>query len=225
MPPMERIRETFAFFSNYSSEVLFTAFILLLPLIGLEVATYFLSTSKTLPQSIFFLMLLLNILYQPIYSGGMIHYVARIAHGQERSIRESFLVAFSNWGNLLAVNIVVLFATTFGLILLIIPGLIIFARLSLAEYLIILNRYDARNALFSSNLLAKPLTVQIINSSLILFVPYFVFSIWIETMGLHFFVFIAISTVLSIFLLALMTILLFRFYDLAHKTGGETPSP
>jgi len=123
--------------------------------------------------------------------------------------------------NLLLVNIISSLMIILGLFAFIIPGLFIFARLSLAEFNVVLNRLSPIEALYRSNKMSRNFTWQIIASALLLSVILLGFQLLIHlaivTLSLENLFTFMVTELLIIILWSSFTILFFRFYDLANK--------
>lgn len=220
-PVIMRLRETLSFFRTYARDIgrflLYATF----PVIIIENYLSYYATIYNYSPEIHFLPIIIHFLYQPIYTGGLIFLISRIVSGEKWRIKECLLVGLACWINLLFVNIISSLLIILGLIVFIIPGLVVFARLSLAEFNVVLERLSPIDALIQSNKVTKQFTWQIIGSvvllSAMLLGVKLLISLVIETFSLkHLFIFM-VSDLLIIILWSTFTILLFRFYDLANK--------
>ena len=167
-PVTQRLKEALTFFRAYFWDLgkflLYATF----PVIIIENFISYYALAYDLPQEVKHLPILVHFLYQPIYTGGLIFLIARIAADETWSMKECLLAGLGCWGNLLFVNIISSFLIIFGLFAFILPGLLIFARLSLAEFLVVLDRISFMDALHRSYEMSKGLTWQIIGSGVLL---------------------------------------------------------
>jgi uncharacterized membrane protein len=111
--------------------------------------------------------------------------------------------------------------TVMGLLAFIVPGLIAYARLSLAEFRVVIDRDRPKEALKSSFERTRPFTLQIIASTSVLFALFLAAEVVVERfadgLGLSPLLTLGINSLVSIVMLLNLTILLFRFYGLAFS--------
>lgn len=222
--PFVRLRESMAFFRVYGWELSRFFIVLYLPVVlvslilpdgGAE------SAEAGFPTVAF----IFNFFYQPIYTGALIYQLARIEAGQPWTIREGFITGVRLWDKLLLVNLVSLVLTLVGFMALIVPGLIAYARLALAEFRIVLNGDHPKDALRNSFEMTRPYTLPIIACTVVLFGLYLALQLVIEwltaTLAMPVLFPVTLNTLLSVVLMLFLTILLFRFYGLAaHRPSS-----
>jgi hypothetical protein len=213
--------ETFSFFRAYVRDILTFLLYATVPVIIIENFIYYYAIHYSFPFDIKHLPIIVHFLYQPIYTGGLIYLISKIIIGERWDIKGCLLVGLRCWVNLLIVNIISSLIVIFGLFAFIIPGLFIFARLSLAEFNVVLERLSPVEALYRSYKLSKGFTWQIITSALLLSIILLGFQLLIHlaivTFSLESIVTFMIIELLIIVLWSTFTILFFRFYDLANK--------
>ncbi len=226
-PSIRRLIETFAFFK--ANVFLIGKFLIIstLPLILLEIFLSYYGTTVSFPITIRYLSIIIGYLYQPIYTGGLIYLIYKIVIDEQCNIRECLSVSLLRWADLIIVNIISTVIIIAGLFAFIIPGFIAFARLSLAEYSVIINNFNPKKAIMNSNDLAKQFTRQIIGScfllSGILLIIELLIQIIINKLSIGNIFISAVSSLISIILWSNFTILLFRYYDLASKNNEPQP--
>lgn len=220
-----RLRETLSFFRTYVRDIgkflLYATF----PVIIIENFLSYYATIYNYPPEIHFLPIIIHFLYQPIYSGGLIFLISKIVTGEPWGVRECLSVGLACWVNLVLVNIISSLLIILGLIAFVIPGLVVFARLSLAEFNVVLERLSPIDAIVQSNRITKKFTWQIIGSVFLLFAMLLgaklLINLVVATFSIQYlFIFMA-SELLIIILWSTFTILLFRFYDLANKAQSK----
>lgn len=220
-PVITRLGETFSFFRVYARDIASFLLYATFPVIIIEnFLSYYAAVYEFSPE-IKSLPILIHFMYQPIYTGGLILMISRLVSGDGWSVKESLLAGLGCWLNLLVVNVISSALIILGLFAFIVPGLVIFARLSLAEFSVVLERLSPIDALIHSNRITKQFTWQIVGSvvllSALLIGVKLLINIIITTFSLkHLFVFMA-SELIIIILWSTLTILLFRYYDLATK--------
>ena len=134
-------------------------------------------------------------------------------------MREGFITGVRLWDKLLLVNLVSLGLTLVGFMAFIIPGLIAYARLALAEFRIVIDGDNPRDALKNSFEMTRPYTLPIISCTAVLFGVFLSLQLvidWLTAVLVMPLLFPwVLNTVLSVVLMLFLTILLFRFYGLA----------
>jgi len=213
--------EAFSFFRAYARDIVTFLLYATVPVIIIENIISYYAIHYNFPLEIKHLPIIVHFLYQPIYTGGLIYLISKIVVGEKWDIKGCLLVGLHCWINLLLVNIISSLMVILGLFALIIPGLFIFARLSLAEFCVVLDRLSPFEALYRSNKMSRNFTWQIIISALLLSVILLGFQLLIHLAIVMFslaniFIFM-ITELLIIILWSTFTILFFRFYDLANK--------
>ena len=222
---IRRLIETFAFFKAHVLVIGKFFLILYLPFLIIDIFLSSYIASLVPPIKVLYFNIILNYLYQPIYTGGFIYLISKTVSGEKWNIKECLKVGLGCWGNLLVVNVISSLIIFAGLVAFIIPGLIAFARLSLAEYSVVLDGQDFKEALLHSNRITKPLTWHIIGScallSGILLIIRLLMQTLITELSLDSTITAVVSSLISITLWSSFTILLFRFYDLAGKGSWQ----
>jgi hypothetical protein len=213
--------ETFSFFRAYARDIITFLLYATVPVIIIENFISYYAINYNFPFEIKHLPIIVHFLYQPIYTGGLIYLISKIVVGEKWDIKGCLLVGLNCWVNLLLVNIISSLMVILGLFAFIIPGLFIFARLSLAEFCVVLDRLSPMEALLHSNKMSRNFTWQIITSALLLSVILLGFQLIIHlaivTFSLANIFTFMITELLIIVLWSTFTILFFRFYDLANK--------
>ena len=213
--------ETFSFFRAYARDIVTFLLYATVPVIIIENFISYYAINYNFPFQIKHLPIIVHFLYQPIYTGGLIYLISKIVVGEKWDIKGCLSVGLSCWVNLLLVNIVSSLMVIPGLFAFIIPGLFIFARLSLAEFCVVLDRLSPMEALLHSNKMSRNFTWQIITSALLLSIILLGFQLLIHlaivTFSLENIFIFMITELLIIILWSTFTILFFRFYDLANR--------
>jgi len=213
--------ETFSFFRAYARDIVTFLLYATVPVIIIENFISYYAINYNFPFEIKHLPIIVHFFYQPIYTGGLIYLISKIVVGEKWDIKGCLSVGLSCWVNLLLVNIVSSLMVILGLFAFIIPGLFIFARLSLAEFCVVLDRLSPMEALLHSNKMSRNVTWQIITSALLLSIILLGFQLLIHlaivTFSLENIFTFMITELLIIILWSTFTILFFRFYDLANK--------
>ncbi len=224
-PVIMRLGETFSFFRVYARDIASFLLYATFPVIIIENFLSYYAAVYDLSPEIKTLPIFIHFMYQPIYTGGLIFMISRLVSGDSWSVKESLLVGLGCWLNLLVVNVISSVLIILGLLAFIVPGLVIFARLSLAEFSVVLERLSPIDALLHSNRITRQFTWQIIGSVVLLSALLISVKILINTIVAtfslkHLFVFM-VSELIIIILWSTITILLFRYYGLATKASRQ----
>ncbi len=222
---LKRLFETLAFFKAFFREIVWFLVPVTFPIILLEtmVASRVMETEA--PGLIFWLPFGINFLFRPLYTGGLIWLISGLAAGEERSFWECLSTGFRFWIDLLAVYIISTMIVFTGLLALIIPGLIFFARLSLAEFGVVLEKMNPVQALLRSNKRVRGFTAEIISYTIILTFLLvgtdIIFSYVLSVFSMQGLAARMFSSMVFMVLSSTLTIMFYRFYDLALKKEEE----
>jgi hypothetical protein len=224
-PVILRLGESFFFFRAYARDIASFLLYATFPVIIIENFLSYYAAVYNLSPDIKSLPILIHFMYQPIYTGGLMFMISRLVSGDSWSVKESLLVGLECWLNLLAVHVISSALIILGLFAFIVPGLVVFARLSLAEFSVVLEKRSPIDALTRSNRIAKRFAWQIIGSvvllSALLLCVKLLINIIIATFSLKHLLVFMVSELIVIILWSNLTILLFRYYDLATKASQQ----
>lgn len=217
--PIKRLIETVSFFRVYGWQLGRGFVVLYLPMIVLNLLLPGMAEDAQERAGMIGLSYMVHFLYQPIYTGALIYWLARIEAGENWSLKEGFIVGISLWDKLIVVNLISHLLIVLGVLAFIVPGLIAYSRLALAEFRVVLNSESAQTAVRGSFVMTRAFTWEILASSGIMFLFFLtlelVFGQINRAMGGGMATDLLFSSLLSVVLLINLTILLFRFYGLA----------
>ncbi|MCF8062665.1 MAG: hypothetical protein K9M82_09130 [Deltaproteobacteria bacterium] len=220
-----RLFETFAFFKTFILDIARFLVPVTLPIVLLETFVAYRVVEMEAAGLIHWLPFGINFLFRPVYTAGLIWLISGLAAGEERSFGECLAVGFRCWMDLLGVYIISTVIIFAGLLALVVPGLIFFARLALAEFCVVLEGMNPRDALVKSNRLARGFTGEIIGCTVVLsflligvdiISSYMLARFSLQGLGTG----VIVSMVFMV-LSATLTILFYRFYDLSIKKQEE----
>ncbi len=117
---------------------------------------------------------LMNLLIQPIYTGGLITLIYSLATEQGRSIANCLLAGLKRWPYMLLANVITTFLIFSGLMLFVLPGIWLFSRLFLVPYLVMLKRQTPFTAIINSFQLTKGYSMKILLDVTLLIILIFV---------------------------------------------------
>jgi hypothetical protein len=216
-----RLFETFAFFKTFVLDIARFLVPVTLPIVLLETVVAFRAMETETTGLIHWLPFAINFLFRPVYTGGLIWLISGLAAGEERSFGGCLGVGIRCWMDLLGVYLISTVIIFAGLLALIIPGLIFFARLAMAEFCVVLEGMNPREALLRSNERARGFTGEIIACtvvlSFLLIGVNIVSGFALAKLAIQGFGAAVITSMLFMVLSATLTILFYRFYDLAIK--------
>ena len=215
-----RLRESMAFFRVYGRELLRFFCLLYLPVVlaAFVIAESGIETTETGFPAVTFIF---NFFYQPIYTGALIYQLKCIETGKHCTLRDGFVVGVRLWDKLLLVNLISLVLTFLGFMAFIFPSLIVYARLALAEFRVVIDGDHPKDALKNSFEMTRPYMLPIIGCSAILLGVYLGLQLAIDwltaTLAMPMLFAVIMNAALSVVLIVFLTILLFRFYGLAES--------
>ena len=216
--PLLRLRESIAFFRVYGWELARFCIVLYLPvvLVSLILPEAGADNGTTGFPALAFIF---NFFYQPIYSGALIYQLARIEAGQAGTVREGFVIGVRLWDKLLLVNLITLVLALLGFMAFIFPSLIVYARLALAEFRVVLNGDRPKEALKNSFAMTRPYMLPIIACTAVLIGVFLAAQLAVEwltvVLAMPLLFPVTLNTILSVVFMLFLTIVLFRFYGLA----------
>lgn len=220
--PFKRLKEAALFLHVYRRDLLRFFLVLYLPVIlvgflspGVEATAG--GQGPTIPM----IALIFDFFYHPIYTGALIYQLARIEAGEPWSLQEGFVVGVRLWDKLLLANMISLLIIGAGFMAFILPAVIAYARLALVEFRIVLDGDGPWQALKNSYQMTRPFMLPIIGSTSILFMTFILLRILIDqlaqALGLNPFWPFVLDSILTITMMLMLTVLLFRFHGLANR--------
>lgn len=220
--PFKRLREAAFFLHAYRRDLLQFFIVLYLPVILVGfLASGLGSGAGGQEPSILMPALIFDFFYHPIYMGALIYLLARIEAGKPWSLKEGFVVGVRLWDKLLLANLISLCIVGLGFMAFVLPALIAYARLALVEFRIVLDGDGPWPALKNSYEMTRPYMLPIIGSTSILFMTFILLRLLIDQlaqiMGPHPYLLLILDTLLTIAMMLMLTVLLFRFYGLASR--------
>jgi hypothetical protein len=227
---IRRLVETFAFFKTFAVDILKFLLISALPIVLIETSLSVYIIESQAQGFVKYVPSLLHLLYKPIYTGGFIYLMSLLVSQGNGDIRKCLSVGLNNWQNLIIVYFASSVIIIAGIVAFIIPGLILFARLSLSEFIVVLEKATAKKAITKSYGISKSFTLEIIGSTFLLSLILAAISLFVQlganAISLNRYLLFVIIAMLGIILESVVSILLFRFYDLSIKAQrglGSSP--
>jgi len=164
-------------------------------------------------------MALLGFVVYALYMPAVIFYIASVVTGKKRRTGELYQLAFKWWGPFCLLVLLVGLASFAGFLLLIIPGIIIWIKLALAEFDMLLNGSSPVEAMRTSWRMTAGRKMTLFGGFLIItlaiYVPFIIVVAILNGMGMtHWLVSATTMTLVSVCSL-FYTIFAFRVFDLA----------
>ena len=222
LSPFKRLREAAVFLHAYRRELLPFFMVLYTPVILVRflapgVASDAADPAATIPVT----ALMFDFFYHPIYTGALIYQLARIEAGEPWSLKQGFVVGVGLWDKLLLANLISLLIIGAGFMAFVLPAVIAYARLAMVEFRIVLDGDPPLLALKKSYQMTRADMLPIIGSTSILFMTFILMGLLIDqlnqALGPNFFWPVVLDAVLTIAMMLMLTVLLFRFYGLANR--------
>ncbi|WP_027858317.1 hypothetical protein [Marinobacterium jannaschii] len=149
--PLNYLRQSLFFFRQHLLAIIKIQlpFLLLINLATLWVES---TSAPDLPASgnSLAVLMLLNLTLLPVYWGATIFYFASVVADQPISVTTALIQSLSRWRPLLLTYLSVALITFGGLMLFIIPGIYLTIRLSFADYICVLQKQPAMDAIRQS---------------------------------------------------------------------------
>ncbi|MDD2388906.1 MAG: YciC family protein [Desulfobacterales bacterium] len=180
----------------------------------------FISVPDRLSNLIDFMEYFISLIFHSVYSAGLIFFFDGILKGEFVSVKESLLKGLKMAPLVLLTDCIVLLITGVGFLLLIIPGIILSAKLSLTTYCLLLSKDMPLEAIKNSYELTKGYTKSILGCLTIVGLPYIIIFTIIPSLFKNGFDSIFSSFVIGIIsnlFSAFLIIILFRFYCLINE--------
>ncbi|MCW8929652.1 MAG: YciC family protein [Gammaproteobacteria bacterium] len=175
----QTFKEAFYFFRKNILKLLaytFSVGILVIIIAQLLVPLFFggMTAEEIGPETIRPFAQLMNLVIQPIYTGGLIALVFSLATDQGRGILNCLFEGVKRWPYMLLANVITTFLIFCGILLFVLPGIWLFSRLFLVPYLVMLKRQTPFEAITNSYNLTKGYSMTILVDIILLLIISFV---------------------------------------------------
>lgn len=161
----------------------------------------------------------------PIYSVGVVYYIAAAISGDRLDTFTAWRLGLKFWARYLALVILVGIFVVFGLMLLIIPGLILIARYAFTEFELLLNNHNPISAMkiswHNTTKYQWLILMGYLIVTLCISLPYFFIVGLFDDSSIFYWVFDTVSNVLYSLLGAFYTIFAFRVYSYSKMQNEE----
>jgi len=214
--------DTWTFYKNHFVALCCLILPLTLPLDLLADLTV--ATDPDVPLTAYdWAVLLAPIAVYPIYQGALLLYMASVIQGSRPSVGACLYGALPFWLNLLVTQLMVLTMVGFGLMLFIVPGVLLMARLVFADIHCVLHSTMPTNSLEQSWQQTKTHFLTILYGYLLLgaliYLPSYLVLSWYQDTQTPTLLFSAVSSVTGALLSPIATIFAFRVFCLQEENN------
>jgi len=165
----------------------------------------------------------------PIYAVGVVFYIASVISGETIDTKTSWRLGIKFWVPYVVMSIFVGVVITFGLFLLVIPGIIFAIRYAFSEFELLLNQNKPLDAMRNSWDVSKDYMWVILGGYIIitfaLYAPYYLLAWLIDEASVAYWVLVTIFNIIYSVVAALYTIFAFRVYEFAKSQHNQSLNP
>lgn len=164
---------------------------------------------------------LMNLLIQPIYTGGLITLIFSLATGQGRSIANCLLAGVLRWPYMLLASVITTFLIVSGLMLFILPGIWLFSRLFLVPYLVMLNRQTPFAAIINSFQYTRGYSMKILLDITLLLILFFIMLLVLSVLQLMPSVLMVLVLLMLLLFQSMAYVIYYRHYEILFSPPDE----
>ncbi|MFC4258848.1 hypothetical protein ACFOZ5_07370 [Marinobacter lacisalsi] len=221
------LSDSFIFFRNHFSAIAAIILPIIIPFEIFSALYQHLIASDGYALADQLILMIIGLMIYPIYAGGLVFFIVSVLRREPIDNNTAWRMAWANWSRYLLVTVMITVAVMFGLSLLIVPGIILGARLAFSEFEVLLGGNDPVTAISKSWQLTREymwyLAGGFILFTVALYAPYILLE-YISSPDSP--LYWATSSVLNVLVAlfgALYTVFAFRIYDLVKpQTPPET---
>lgn len=215
------LMDSWSFFKNHAPAIS----IIILPIVvPIDILTSLYQYSLASKEFVFFEQIiptLIGFVAYPIYGVGVVFYIASVISGESIDTKTSWMLGAKFWFPYIVLNVFIGVAVMFGLILLIIPGVIFVVRYAFSEFELLLYQSKPLEAMKNSWNITKDYMWVILGGyvviTLVLYVPYYLIASLFDEAGVSYWVLDTASNIIYSVLGTLYTIFSFRVYAFAKS--------
>jgi hypothetical protein len=174
---------------------------------------------------------LIESIFGPIYCGALIYALAELNGGRRPGYLEAISVGLRSWGRLFSARFFAGVWIVFGLMLLVVPGIVLMVRYAFIDAVVVLEGAGGDNARRRSVELTRGFRWQIFLAGLLFFVAFVPLSLTIAIPYEQFFPAIntmatdVVADCLLDIVYAILQIVIFLYYWQATEPAGVEPEP
>ncbi len=220
------LKDTWYFFTTHFIGLCAVLLPLLIPLNIISMAAGFYSNDG---EQIIWPALILELMAFPLYQGALIFFLATVIKDKHQNVSQYYRQSMKYWFSLMLLYLLMGLAMMGGFILLILPGLIVAARVAFAEFYCLLHEEAPLDAFKSSWEQSREYQWKILGGLLVIglaiIIPFAVLEWLVAALGLNGAIYTFISSLLASIISACTTIFCFRVFtlhlDTQSSSGGE----
>lgn len=220
--------DSWSFFKNHIVAISAIVLPIVVPIEIITVLYQYFATSEEFVLSEQIFPMSLWFLTYPMYAVGVVFYMASIVTGELIDTRTLWRLGLKFWAPYFVLTIIITIAVVFGLVLLVIPGIILGVRYSFSEFDLLLNQRKPLEAMKNSWALTKEYMWLLLGGYVVItiaiYVPLFLVSSLFDESSISYFVFDTLSNLAYSVLEILYTIFAFRVYVLAGVQDNQSPT-
>jgi len=210
------IKDSFFFFRLHFAPIAILCLIIEGPYILVSNISAFTQLTPQVSVLLAVFLFVASMVVYPFLTGSQIHLFYAVFNGRTPTMGQCIARARARLFPLVAASFISLVLTLIGLTLFIFPGILIAARLSLAGFFIVIEDYEAVEALKHSFAVTREHTLLIVNCFMLLILvligPQLLIYIALHKMNFYSFVSSTLLDLLSVILSSLFLVMLFRIY-------------
>jgi len=188
------LKDTFIFFFQNIYGIWNVIFPLIVPL---SILGFVLPQYVPPENTLYWVPLGADVIFYPIIQGAVIFYISSVISGKAYSRTDCYHLALKFWLPMFGVYTIGSMAVVLGVILLVIPGFIVYARLMFSEFFCLLDEQDSVGAIKSSWEQTKDYQFQLLVGFVLIFI-FIGMPLWILEKTVE-----PTSVLISIFMIAL----------------------
>lgn len=168
----------------------------------------------------------IGLLVNPVYSVAIIFYMVSAISSEKVDTKTLWKMGVKFWLPFLFLSVIMGTAILFGLVLLLVPGILLAVRYSFADFDLLLNKNTPLDAMKNSWNLSREYMWVILGGltiiSIALYVPHYLVSSLFEDSSMASKIFTSATNIIYAVLNVIYTIFTFRIYELAKVKHNET---
>ncbi len=223
------LMDTWSFFKIH---VIAISLIILPIVVPIETLTafyqYFLASEEFVLSERLIPMIIGFVAY-PIYAVGVVFYIASVISGETIDAKTSWRLGIKFWVPYVVMSIFIGVVITFGLFLLIIPGIIFAIRYAFSEFELLLNQSKPLDAMKNSWAITKDYIWVILGGyiiiTLVLYAPYYLLAWFFDETSVAYWLLVTVLNIIYSVVASLYIIFAFRVYEFAKSQPNQSQNP
>lgn len=223
----QSLQDSWFFFKNHAIALSIIILPIVVPVEIISVLYQELIAGEEFSWSDQIIPMLISFVAYPVYSVAVIFYIVSAISGERIDTKTLWQLGIKFWLPYFILTAIITVAIIFGLVLLLVPGIILAVRYSFAEFDLLLNKSSPLDAMKSSWNLSKEYMWVILGGltviTIVLYGPFYLVSVLFDDSSTAFKVFTSVSNMIFAVFYAMYTIFTYRVYELAKAQGSQLP--